>query len=99
MADVYTETSEIYINSITKKRHFETLPVLEISLEGAIEFIVRSEHRYRPDLISLQAYGDSELDDFITMANKLTDPVKDYEVGAVLLIPTIEAIRSLVDGS
>ena len=73
------------------------MPVLEISLEGAAEFVVRSEHEYRPDLVSFENYGTIDYDDYITIANKLSDPIKDYKAGKLLYIPTVEAIRDAID--
>lgn len=97
MPDIYEEVSQVYEEEITKRKHYETLPVLQISLEGASEYTVRSETEYRPDLVSLEAYGTIQYDDYITIANKLNDPIKDYKAGKVLFIPTIEAIRDAID--
>ena len=97
MPDIYENNSRQYEDDITKKTHFQTLPVLEISLDGAAEYTVRSETEYRPDLISLEFYGNAEYDDYITIANKLSDPIKDYVTGKVLFLPTIEAIMDAVD--
>jgi hypothetical protein len=94
MADIYGSSERLYLEKYTKKIHYRTLPVLEISLDGATEYIVRSETEYRPDLVSLENYGVIDYDDYITIANKLTDPIKDYKAGKVLYIPTTEAIRA-----
>lgn len=97
MPDIYQNSERIYVDTVTKKTHYETLPVIEISLAKATEYTVRSEVEYRPDLISYEMYGTIEYDDYITIANKLTDPIKDYKSGKVLFIPTIEAIREAVN--
>ena len=97
MPDIYATSGRIFNDKTTKRNHYQTLPVMDISLEGAIEYTVRSETEYRPDLVSLENYGDIGYDDFITMANRLTDPIKDYKTGTILYIPTIEAIRDAID--
>jgi hypothetical protein len=94
--DVYENLSLIYDENVTKKRHYETITVPAISLQGATQFTVRSEFQYRPDLISFQFFGTIEYDDYITFANKLPHPIKSYKTGTVLYIPTLEAIRAVI---
>ena len=96
MADIYEELSNTYEEKVTKKTHYTTLTLPEISLEGAVEFTIGTEYEYRPDLISLASYGSSELDDFITVANQMTDPIKDYAAGTKIYIPSPDAIAGIL---
>jgi len=91
--DIYHKLSNTYYEEVTKRVHFTTIDPPNISLAGAVSFIIRSEFQYRPDLISLEFYGTIEYDDYITFANKLGDPIKDYAAGRAIYIPTLEAIR------
>jgi hypothetical protein len=96
MADVYEYLSDVYDEDVTKKSHYTTIEIPTISLDGATEFKIRSEFQYRPDLISLEFYGTIEYDDYITFANKLQDPIKDYYAGKTVYIPTIVAITEAI---
>jgi hypothetical protein len=96
MKDVYGSFSNIFDEQITKKQHYGILNLPTISLENAIAFTVSKEYEYRPDLISLFAYGSIDFDDFITIANKLTDPIKDYSVGRQLFLPAPEVLADYI---
>ena len=97
MPDIYQDSGRTYNEKVTKKVHFQTLPFLEISLAGATEYTVVSEVEYRPDLVSLENYGTIDYDDYVTIANKLDDPIKGYKTGTVLYLPTVAAIREAID--
>lgn len=57
--------------------------------------LVDGTNRGRPDLIALDAYGDSHLGWVIVFANKPKNPLNWPEVGEVIKVPTRSFVRGL----
>jgi len=94
--DVYSVYARLYNEKYTRLKHRETLNIPFISLEGATNIYITPKYEYAPDLISYDVYGVEDFDDLIAIANKFTDPIKDFYVGRLIVLPTFqECVRVL----
>lgn len=63
-----------------------------------IEFEITSLYMHRPDLLSYDIYGDSQLWWVFAVRNKdiLKDPVYDFVPGQRIFLPKLETIKNAV---
>lgn len=93
--DVYSKYSSTFRDKHTLKDNYEIIVWPNISLAGAITFIITPDYEYRPDLISYRQYGTIDYEDIITYVNGFTDPIKDFYSGRTIYLPNIDIIEEV----
>jgi len=94
--DIYSLYSDIFLEKYTNYDHYEILVIPEIDMSSATKFIITPKYEYRPDLISYDKYGTLSFEELIGIANKFTDPIKDYYAGRTIKIPSFDVMAKLM---
>ena len=97
--DVYSIYADLYEDKYLKKKAYSNFIVPEISLAGATIYYIPPEYQYRPDLISYNAYGTIDFEDFVVFANKFGDPIKDFYSGRKIYLPNIEVLIDVIQSA
>jgi len=90
---LYDNYSTVYLeDKFTFKKHYQMLTVVPIDLSDASTFTITPEYEYRPDMISYLFYKTINMEDILCIANKFTDPIKDFYTGRTITIPSTQSL-------
>ena len=65
------------------------LPNVDLPTETTIRLTVVMQ--YRPDLVSLKAFGNYNMGWLIALHNDFLDPIYDFEIGREVKIPNLDS--------
>ena len=94
--DIYSLYADIFAEKYTKRDHYTTLELPIVDMTGATKFIITPKYEYRPDLVSYDAYGSIAFEEVIMVANKFTDPIKDFYAGRTIYLPTFSVVNNIM---
>jgi len=83
-----------YEDKYTFKQHYAIVNVTPIDLSDASTFLITPEYEHRPDAISYLFYKTIKMEDLLCIANKFTDPIKDFYTGRTITIPSSRSLFS-----
>ena len=79
-----------YFNTPQNNLYLELLKIRPVPAEaGDFEYVIQSQYKHRPDLLSYDVYGTPKLWWVIVQRNVsvLKDPIYDFEPGTVIYLP------------
>ncbi len=87
--------SDLNIDDPILRANFYRLVLDYLSSKGAetIDYVVKLDEEYRPDLAAYRAFGSSELSWLIMLVGEVDDPFYGLPVGYVLTLPNKAWIR------
>lgn len=83
-------SSSVYRNTPMNKRYLETYePPLSVDFARTRTFKITSKYKHRPDLLSYDMFGDSNLWWVFSLYNRdiLVDPIYDMVPGIEIVMP------------
>lgn len=70
-------------------------PFSDMDLPTTTMIRINSVMQYRPDLVSLKAFGNYNMGWLIALHNDFLDPIYDFEIGTEVRIPDLDSYYRL----
>lgn len=99
MANGISSTKSRYYETMTKDFYLDLwVPRSIVASSSDQKMVLDTKYHQRPDLLSYDLYGTTELWWVFAVRNVdiLIDPIYDFNAGITIIVPTVESLEGII---